>query len=50
MNNRNRLLQLFQQNTDGKTTITPPRVEPGKCELYGYQVPRMDKYKWQGRV
>jgi hypothetical protein len=50
MNNRNRLLQLFQQNTAGKTTVEAPRLEPSKVQIVGYQYPRMDKYKWQGRV
>jgi hypothetical protein len=46
---RQRLFKLFLQNTGGNTIVRPPAV-PSKIELIGYQYPRMDKYKWQGKV
>jgi len=49
MNRKNKLLKLFMQNT-GRTTMNPPRMETNIVRLAGYQVPRVDKYRWQERV
>jgi hypothetical protein len=50
MNQRRRLLKLFLQNTGGQTMVRPPRMNPSDVQLYGYQMPRMDKYRWQGKL
>jgi hypothetical protein len=49
MNQRRRLLKLFLQNT-GRSMVQAPRVESNLVRLTGYQVPRMDKYRWQGKL
>jgi hypothetical protein len=50
MNQRRRLLKLFLQNTGGQTMVRPPRLDPSIVQLHGYQVPRCDKYRWQGKL
>lgn len=49
MNRKNKLLKLFMQNT-GRVTVQAPRIELNLVRLTGYQVPRMDKYRWQGKL
>ena len=46
---RRQLLNLFKQNT-GRTMIQPPRIDPTINQLVGYQKPRFDKFRWQGKV
>ena len=43
------LLNLFLQNT-GRVMVQAPRVETNIVRLTGYQIPRMDKYRWQGKL
>jgi hypothetical protein len=50
MNQRRRLLKLFLQNTGGNGMVRAPRVEANLVRLTGYQVPRCDKYRWQGKL
>jgi hypothetical protein len=46
---RRQLLNLFKQNT-GKAMIRLPSIEPSVNQLVGYQKPRFDKFKWQGKM
>ena len=45
---RNELFQLFQANT-GKTCIQP-KQEPDVNRLVGYQLPRVNRFRYQGRA